>query len=640
MTIRNTNLVERRENKEASHPLFGFRNSFGLRISNFGLLLWLVLSSGFLSPWLHQAQAAAMEARLFDTGSSSPAALKPEALARPAGWKQILEDQTKHKFKGDAVFSNGRLAVVLRQKGRGAEIYSLDANLQAQRAELVAVGGAPANRLSAVKIVENNPGGVTLDATYKTAKGGSLVVGFKLELGQVFVQTQTRAGATGMRVIAPCRFAVLPDFFADDMVVDAHELAVGESELPSDNFFLHLVEDAIVMAVWHPAQDDVRIALADQGRNRAITASEIHYGKDGKIWVAVINGRGSWHQRTIAVAEADQILRLDWQAPYPAHWRVDWRRDDNLIDSWEMLTQKPDGEYVKHGWYGQPESFGNEDWLKEGRKRWTTVLGSFLYPCWVDKNGIGYLQPLKKGVRFQGPAIIYPINRLETTPLEQFTVVDVMRATMGVGPCEYILDVAGQRKTYQGRPTCDSRTILDNIYGKKAQKQRRDEVLKTLDEVLAFVRHIRGRIEDYAAFGRQTVDYLEEQKKARPELAGLLTGLQETTRRMDGYLERRKGGIKTPEFATQLVADFRTTLVDYEANDALAKCKKITAALVDIGGNQDELVGECRMVVKFLRQRAALAMAAEPRAAPVAREIRRRTQQMLRNPTSYEAPRH
>ena len=65
----------------------------------------------------------------------------------------------------------------------------------------------------------------------------------------------------------------------------------------------------------------------------------------------------------------------------------------------------------------------------------------------------------------QGPALVYPINRLEATPLEAFTVVDVMRATLGVGPCEYILDVEGQKKTFHGRPTCASRTILDGIYG-------------------------------------------------------------------------------------------------------------------------------------------------------------------------------
>jgi hypothetical protein len=215
-----------------------------------------------------------------------------------------------------------------------------------------------------------------------------------------------------------------------------------------------------------------------------------------------------------------------------------------------------------------------------------------------------------------------------------------MRATMGVGPCEYILDVEGQKKTFQGRPTCASRTILDNIYASKAQKEKREEVQRTLDEVIAFVRHIRGRINDYAAFGHELVAWLEQQKAAHPELAGILNEMQDTTRKIDGFVDRRKEGIKTPEYATRLVDDFRSTLVDYEGEDALAKCKKITAALVGIGGNQDELVGECRMVVKILRQKAAMAMASDPRTANVAREVRRRTQQMLRNPTSYEAPRH
>jgi hypothetical protein len=443
-------------------------------------------------------------------------------------------------------------------------------------------------------------------------------------------------------VEVPCRFAVLPDFFADDMVIDAAAMTVAEADLPSENFLLHMVGDgdAIVMAVWHPAKDDVRIKLAGRDNSRMITGSEIHFAPDGKICVAVLSSPGIWHLREVAPDDAGKILHLKWKAPYTAHWRVDWQREDKLTDSWEMLTQKPDGEYVKHGWYGQPESFGNVDWLKEGRQRWTTVLGGFLYPCWMDKDGAGYLQPLKKPVRFLGPALVYPINRLEGTPIEEFTIVDIMRATLGVGPCEYILDVEGQKKTFQGRPTCASRTILDDIYGRKEQKQKRAEVLKTLDEVIAFVRHIRGRIDDYATFSHELIAYLDEQKKAQPDLARRIDEVRTIAGKIDSYVEARKHGIRTPEYATQLVEEFRSTLVDNESDDALKKCKRITAALVDVGGNQDELVGECRMVVKILRQRAALAMAGDPRMAPIAREVRRRTQQMLRNPTSYEAPRH
>lgn len=587
-------------------------------------------------------RSATVAVRLFDTDKPSPTPLTGEAVASRAGWTEVSEDETNHTFKGDAVISNGRLAIGLRQKGRGAEVYAVTSKGAVLWADLVAVADAPAASLSAVKIADNNPGSVAVDATFETAQGTSLTIGYELKLGQVFVQTQSRSGATGLRVVAPCRFAVLPDFFADDIVVDATELAAPQTELPSENLLMHMVGDgeAIVIAVWNPAEDDVRVHLAGAGKSRSMASSEIRYAKDGTVCVALLDGPGTWHRRDIAADEATKILPLDWKVPYLAHWRVDWRRDDTLTDSWEMLTQKPDGEYVKHGWYGQPESFGNVDWQHEGRTRWTTVLGMFQYPCWIDKDRAAYLQPLKKGVRFQGPALIYPIARLETTPLEAFTVVDVMRATLGVGPCEYILDVEGQKKTYLGRPTCASRTILDRIYGKKEQKEKREEVQKTLKDVLAFVRHIRERIEDYVVFSHAMVTYLEDEKRTQPALTARLDDLQNIARQTDGYVAQRKEQIKPPEYATQLVEDFRAKLVDYEGDDALARCKRTTAELVDIGGSQDHLVGECRMVVRILRQRAAMAMATDPRMSAVAREIRRRTQQMLRHPTSYEAPRH
>ena len=603
------------------------------------LLVAIVLQGSWSQPTQAEEPTSA---QVLDTGSRSPAALAPETVSKREQWTTVPEDTTDHAFKGDLVLWNGKLAIVLRQGGRGAEIYTVGTRPAAMRAELVAVGSEPSTAFSSVKIVENNAGSVAVDATFKTAKGEPLTIGLELKAGQVFVQTQPRAGATGLRVEAPCRFAVLPDFFADDMVIDASSLTVPEADLPSENFLLHMIGDgdAIVMAVWHPAKDDVHVRFAGEGKARTIAGSEIRYASEGKICIAVLSGPGIWHLREIAPKEADKIIPLKWKAPYTAHWRVDWQREDDLTDSWEMLTQKPDGEYVKHGWYGQVESFGNSDWLQGGRKRWTTVLGFFLYPCWIDKDGAGFLQPFKKPVRFQGPALIYPINRLEATPIEEFTIVDIMRATLGVGPCEYVLDVEGQKKTYQGRPTCASRAILNDIYANKEQKQKREEVLKTLDEVIAFVRHIRGRIGDYVTFSHDLMAYLDEQRKARPELAKTIDELRTLAGKIDSYTEARKRGIKTPEYATQLVDEFRSTLVGYEGDDAQKKCERITAALVDIGGNQDELVGECRMVVKILRQRAALAMTADPRMAPIAKEVRHRTQQMLRNPTSYEAPRH
>ncbi len=130
-------------------------------------------------------------------------------------------------------------------------------------------------------------------------------------------------------------------------------------------------------------------------------------------------------------------------------------------------------------------------------------------------TGDGYLQPLKSRVmQLKGPAVIYPINRVTQTPLDIYTAVDVMRNTLGVGPCQHILDIEGQKSEYKGMATCDVRDTLTPIYEKQEQKSKRAEVERALDGGLTFVKHIRGRITRYVEFGKKMRQYLADQKKA------------------------------------------------------------------------------------------------------------------------------
>ncbi|MCX5684978.1 MAG: hypothetical protein NT049_15035 [Planctomycetota bacterium] len=598
---------------------------------------------GAIALMLHSAALAAEPAAgvgIFDTGTS--ATLSGKAIADKAGWAALPEGATAHTFKGATVLANERIAVVLRPGGPGAELYATATPQPVLRAVLAPVSEAAGVQLASVAIVENSGAKIAVDASFKMPGGKDATVRFELLPGQVFVRTEARGGAERLRLEAPSRFVVLPDFFADDIAVDAADLPVDTAELPSENFLMHLVGqgDAIVLAVWNQRTEDIRVRLAGRDKARVIQASEIPYGAKGNIYVALLESPGTWHARDVSKADIDKVIPLEWKAPFAAHWRMDWRQDDGLTDSWDMLVQQPDGAYVKPDWFGQSEAYGTPDWMKPDRKRWTTVLGTFQYPCWIEKDGRGFIQPLKKPGKFQGPALVYPMNRAAGTPLDTFTFVDIVRAALGVGPCEYILDVEGQKKKAEGRPTCYTRTKLNTIYAAKEQKAKRAEVQEALADVLAFMQHIRTRIEDYAAFARKTRVYLDEQKKARPDLAAFLSDLEAVTRRIDEAVARRSDKIQAPEVAAKLVEEFRATLVDNEGDDALEKCKKLTAGFVVIGGAQDDLVGECRLAVKILRQKAAIAMAVDPRTADVDREIRARTQVMLRNPTSYEAPRH
>jgi hypothetical protein len=580
-------------------------------------------------------EIAAAAVTLLDSVQASPAPLAGQAIVARKGWAQVAEDATGHRFRGDAVLMNDRLVLVLRRGAPGAELYSQGPAGPVLRAVLAPAADEPA-KLAAVAIVACGPSQATVDAAFESPHGRKVTIRYDLAMGQTFVKTEPREGAQGLIVAAPCRFLVLPDFFADDIVIDAADIPMHSAEIPSENFLLHLLPDrqAMVMNVAANRGQDARIDLSGKEDGRLVRSSCMPYGKGGKIWVAVLQAPGVWHQRDVTGDEAGKVLALDWTAPFSAQWRVDWRFRGRLTASWEMAAQMKSGEFLKYGWFGAPGT------LPADRQRWTTVLGSFRYPCWLDQARRGHLQPLTKPDRFEGPAVIYPIQRTKDTPLREFTVVDIVRATLGVGPCEYILDVEAQGTTMKGRATCATRDALGAIYAAKQQKRRRAEIERILDEVVIFVKHIRGRIEQYVAFGHETLAYLDQQKKAHPELRGVLADLEAATRAIDGAYTKHKTAIKTPQYVVDLTEKFRKTLLDYEEDDALKKCQAITFAIVEVGGNQDELVGECRNAVKILRQRAALALATDPRAADVAREIRDRTQKALRNATSYEAPRH
>jgi hypothetical protein len=315
---------------------------------------------------------------------------------------------------------------------------------------------------------------------------------------------------------------------------------------------------------------------------------------------------------------------------------------------------------VMQDWFGQDESegqrFGEElggrDWNKPGRRRWNPVLGQFAFPCWIDKDGRGYLQPLQKRrytgrgevYDFDGPAIIYPIDRVNKppfhTPLQKLTVVDLVRMTLGVGPCQYILDLEGQKRDSPGVATCYARDVINAIYKQGTQLDHGPVIEEHLALAVAFIANVRERIDQYVEFGHEMSAYLREQKRRHPQHAEFLDELLLINRRIDQFFAESRERIHTPEYAAKTAEEFRRDLLRYTGEDAYEKCDARMRVFTSIGGPQDGLVASLRMIVKVLRQRSGIAMAENPELKEIAAEIRRRTQAILRNPTAYEAPRH
>ncbi len=541
--------------------------------------------------------------------------------APKAEWTAVARGQTLDAFKGDAVLTNGRITATVRRDG----------SVELGKAARLTLPGVA--RFEKIALVENARASAAV-----AVSGAGASVTLRLKRGEVALEAVPGAGARKLRMESPGRFLVLPDLFSDDMLLDARKVPLSSIDLPSENFLLHLPAggEAVVMGVFENRGQDVKVTLAGSGDARTAASSEIEFGKDKKIWVAVLEAPGIWHALDVAKEDGKKVLPLDWRMPFPASWRADFTTSRDLTDSWDMLLAAKDGKYTKPAWLG-----GGANTIPPDRKRWTTVLGSFLYPCWTGPDGRGYLQPLAhRNLVLAGPVVIYPFNRVPETPTDVFTVVDVARACLGTEPCEYIMDLEGQKQEYKGRATCATRDGLTKIFSQGEQKAKQKEIEKYLQDVLVFVKHIRGRIERYVEFAKKTRAWLAEQKKAHPELEKPIAELDAIAAEMDARYAARADKIKTPDHVAAMNDDFRKNVMACEGPDALGKCKAYAKALVEIGDNQDELSGEGRWVVRMLRQKAGLVMALDPRMAAVGAELRARTQEVLRNPAGHEGARH
>jgi hypothetical protein len=605
--------------------------------------------------------AAEPAAVLYDAPEASVGQLAGQPASPRAGWTKLDEDQTAHAFKGCAVLANDKIVAVLAKDTAELDVYSCQAGELRLCARLQPVSGGRADlKRGGLTIQENSRGSVSLEVAL-ASPGASRRIAYELSAGAAFIKTTAGAGVEKLRVKAPCRFAILPDFFGDDMVVDATTIPVPRADLPSENFLLRAVHggDALVLTVSESRENDISIALSNAAP-REIISSDISYGKKPHVWVAILAQKGIWHQHTVNLADAGKILDLEWKMPFPALWRVDWATADGLTESWEMLLQQPDGKYVMQNWFGQDESvgqrfgkeFGARDWNKPGRQRWNPVLGGFTFPCWVEKDGQGRLQPLKerryvergKVSNFDGPVVIYPMDRAKaqpfTTPIESLTVVDLVRMTLGVGPCQYILDLEGQKRNARGVATCYARDVINAIYKEGRQLEQKAVIDEQLTLCVAFITNVRERIDLYVKFGRDMTAYLEEQKRTSPRHAEFLNEMLDISNRLDQFFQQYQAKIRTPAYAQQTADGFRKDLLTYAEKDAYQKCAAQMGIFTGIGGAQDGLVASCRMIVKTLRQRAGIAMAVHPELKEIAAEVRNRTQAILRNPTPYEAPRH
>ena len=565
------------------------------------LLIGIILTvAGTAAPG-GQDDPAAPSTVVFDTGSPSAGPLSAAVLKSRSGWTAIAEDNLTHRFQGDAVVANDGLIVVLRTKAAGAEVYSRTAAGPKRRVDLCPASTAKGpSRIASVRILENNPGAVMLAAGFTAADGGTCSLTYRLTAGQVIVEVLPGAGADRLLVACEARYVIVPDFFGDDMVFRAER--PSRLRLPAENFFVNLLDrgNAQVMCVWQSRKQEA-VAVSSAGRQPALTGCEVQAMKGKSIWVAVLEGPNVWHERAISAADADAEVTLDWKPPFPAKWRADLVGSNGPARSWYFQGPEGAGEPLAKGPLHPCRLEGDRAVL---RLRQDAAVSPSVWP-------------------YPAAMVVYAMDRTRATPLTTFCPIDVLRNTLGVGPCQYILQTEGLAT--DANPTPDSvATWIETQFKRKREKGAAAEMRELLDQMVQHVGHTQTRIEQY---GRLAGDV--EALGAADTQGGGAAGIEAIGRLAEKLRQTVAASGGTPgsaDRATRL-ANQIGSLVGKPA--AMAECVRIGAELRGIGAVQDRTLSNCRMTARWIKQSAVMVGEEDPPKAAWARKIAARVEQDL-----------
>jgi len=495
----------------------------------------LVALLGVLAGAASAADPPDPSCRLFDTGTRSVLAIHPQELAVRKGWTPVAEDAGANAFVGDAVFLNDKVAVHVPRAGDGTFFCYTCGPVARWRVVCqprpVATGGV------ALKVVENTAGAVDLELAGQGPSNEAVSLRVRVTAGEPLVQVRPGPGLETVQLLLAATHVVVPDFFGDDAVFSAEAAGRGRVGLPAENVVLALQDGAMLACVWEASDAATDLVPSPYG-DLPIGIVGCREGK--RIWMAPLDGPDLWQRLTVGEGEKPLEVLRRFKPPLPAKWRASFVGDGGACDS-VTFEQPPDEAPVPDDW--------------------------------------------------RGSIIIYPIDRSRETPLTTLLPVDVLRATLGVGPCEYVLEAEGLGSG-DAPPTPAAVTQwIERLVKRKRAAGAAEEIRERLSAMGTYLAAVRARIDDYAAFGRQ-VRAACRAAANDPAVAALVAICD----RLDRDVARGRAAMGTAEEATRLAGLLGAAARTAPATpDAIESCEKAGEALRVIGAAHEATLARCRM---------------------------------------------
>ena len=605
---------------------------------------------------------------------------------------------------GEAVLENEALRVVAIPGQAGVAVY-VRSDLASKRMELAILGKGAGHSepVSEARIVEGESGRIL------RVTAGSASAEFSLGL-EGLVKINPGRSASSVEIRTGARFAVLPDFFADDVVFDPVNLAMPSLTIPAENFLLQFVEggNTIVMCDWpgrlkqarstgsgqapstgsgqavqkgaanpsgkeeqQGAEPQVDLVFSGEGAARRVAAARIEF-QGQPVYAGILERKGIWRDQDATALPAYKPTTIDWKRPFEARWRgdfivapgrrlADWPTRNQSFDFKNTANAQSGSDPLDARFTAATSSARSAKWWENGVTWWEkgtadapeiwqeSLASFFIYPAVFKGDEVRLCLYADKGKRKAAHVyqrvIIYPLGRVRATPLDVFTPIDLMRETLGQGPCEYILDIAGinPRKPGGDRATLAYATCgLWDSHIQPISKQLKkkpdgsyeplDEKTKThliqaLEDMWYFVHAIHDRLREYKKWGADMDAFCRQESSKSAAIKLIADQTLAQLDRLNSDIARHKfegpgseawWKERVPELIQMVKAD------NYAEVSSIAKIRQL-------GNDQDERVSRCRQYVKAMLQEITFQDTSDAGARVFAAEVRNRCRQMLRN---------
>jgi len=533
----------------------------------------------------------------------------------------------EYSFKGDAVVENrsltalfwsarGRVVLYSRENANGGDSPGSNGFGKKVLEFLPLQPKAQPGKITRCEILRNAGDEVFIAVSFSANGSGDVSAVFSFGKNEI-VEIKPAQTMKGISLLSPIEYGVVPGFVGDDLIFSPADYPSTDTLfLPAENVIVGLLngESNELVMTWPKGKQQLRLNLTSDLQSRRVIESVDFDNDRQSIYIAALSAPGIWHREELKPAYLEKDVALTWKKPFAAKWKT-------------QLTEA-----------GVKTTFA----FREAKGTvWRGVAGSYNYPVWFDGENAFY--HLSKKVPPKGESIIYFLEGQDTPPSIS-TPIDIMKGTLGRQMCEPILDAAGQKlRTHHRRGgdgvhracTCGCTEAIQPFFEKSQEVAKQDDIKEALGDMNYFVQCHVERIEEYRQFARDMIQFLRAKQIAAAELKPFLESLEQIVQQIPQEYDVQKENMKSLDHAGELTRQTLALTASKSTNN-LPAYMDLLKAWRAMGGAQDYVVAQCHTITRKLFQEAGYGCVNDPKTLPVAREIRARCRQVLRNPDGYE----